>query len=62
MRIGINLSKQIKTAFGDQMEEFERTSDDFDLFESFHNENEPVVQFLSILMLLNDIFMRFQEI
>lgn len=62
MRIGVNLSKQIKTAFEDQMEECENTYDEFDLLESYHDENEQLVKFLSILMLLNDIFIRFQEI
>jgi len=62
MRIGINLSKQIKTAFEDQTDEFERTYDEFDLVESYRDGNEQIVKFLSILMLLNDIFVRFQEI
>ncbi len=62
MRIGINLSKQIKTVFKDQIDEFESFNRDFDPLESSHDENEILIQFLSILMLLNDIFIRFQEI
>ena len=62
MRTGINDWKNLKTAFGDQIDEYERSFDDFDPYESYEDKTEPVIQFLSLLMLLNDIFVRFQEI
>lgn len=52
MRLLSNFVKEFKT-------NFEQITEDF---EDYEDQNSDLIMFLSMLMLLNDIFIKFQEI
>ena len=52
MRLISNFAKEIKTDFEQKIEDFDDEED----------QNSDLIMFLSMLMLLNDLFIKFQEL